>query len=405
MNRRLRLEEGPHARVWEISVDQAVITLRSGLENTPGSVRRIERPSPEAALKTAEQLIAQRVADGFRDAPLEAWSAALTPASDDAPWLVYADSLLAQGDPRGELIGLQLRGDEKQAKSLLRKHDEALLGELRGATNQVELEWRHGFISTARLTCEPRRRHALTLPQLIPVLFNSPSIRMLQRLELGWPGGTSQLPSYDDALSLLCHSQWPMHLETLEVGALDAQKVTRWPTLGSLAPIQHRKQLKYLVVRASMGELHRLKHDGLRHVELDLQALTHRVLADVLESELPALRGLVLTVGGDSVLTGRHLTPLASTRFFPELAALGVRQCKEATTFIERMVESGRVAKLALLDISENGLNEIDGRWLLENAKHFEHLARFVVRRNRFKPRMVERLRLAFPRADLEEQA
>ncbi len=401
MKRRLRLDESPHARVWEISVEGAVITLRAGLENTPGELRRIERPSPEAATKTAEQLVAQRVADGFRDAPFEAWSSALTPTSDDAPWLVYADSLLAQGDPRGELISTQARGDQKTAKALLRTHAEALLGDLGGAMNQVELEWQHGFISTARLTCEPRRRHALTLPQLIPVLFNSPSIRMLRRLELAWPGGTSQLPSYDDALSVLCHSQWPMHLETLEVGALDADKVTRWPTLSSLAPVQHRKQLKYLVARAAMTELHRLKHPGLRHFELDLPALTHRVLADLLESDLPSLKGLVLTVGRESVMTGRHLTPLASTRFFPELAAIGVRGCNEITTFVERMIASGRVAKLALLDLSENGLNEPDGTWLLENAKHFVHLARLVLRGNRFKPRMEAKLRAAFANADL----
>ena len=403
MKRRLRLDEVPHARVWEISVEGSRIILRTGLEHTPGSVRRIERASPEAAQKTARQMIEQRLADGFHDAPLEAWEA-LTPDGPSERWLVYADTLLAQGDPRGELIALQARGEAKKAKALLRREADALLGDLAGVLNQVELEWNLGFISTARITSEPRRRHSVPLHSMLTPLFNSPSIRMLQRLELEWPGGHFNSLDYGLSLLVLCTLQWPAHLDTLEIGAFDPSEVRRWPSLNTLKPLERYPQLKYLVVRAAMTVLDLDRHDGLRHLELDGPAMTHRMLADLLVCQLPALRGLVLSIGAESVMSARHLTPLASPLYFPNLAALGIRQCRQVTTFAARLIDEGRLARLSLLDLSENSLNEPDGRWLLENASHFAHLSRLVLRANRFKPRMRARLAEALPNADLSGQ-
>ncbi len=397
MKRRLRLDEQPHARLWELSVEASVITLRTGLENTPGTVRRIERTSADAALKTAEQLVAQRLADGFHDAPLEACDS-LTPENPESEWLVYADSLIGHGDVRGELIALHARGDAKRAKSFLKKHDDALLGDLAGVMNQVELDWHLGFISTAHLTQETRRRHQVPLHSLVTSLFNSPSVRMLRKLEFAMPG---PLNRYDEAIDTLCTMPWPKHLGTLEIGAFDASTLRQWPTLMSLTLLRRYPQLKYLVVRAAMTELRLNSHDGLRHLELDGPALTHQMLADLLGCRLPALRGLVLSIGAESVMTARHLTPLASPRYLPDLAALGIRQCREVTTFVERLVAEGRLARLSLLDLSENGLNENDGRWLVENAKYFAHLSKLVLRRNRFKPRMGARLRAALPNAEL----
>ncbi len=396
MKRRLRLFDSPHARTWEISVEGCAILLRAGLENTPGVLKRIERLDEAAAVKTAEQLIAQRLADGFTDwVPDAAW-AALTPQSDSASWAVYADSLLAQGDVRGELIALQLGGDEKRAQALIKNNAEALLGDLTGVMNQVELTWEHGFITTALVKNEPKRRHVLALDQVIAALFNSPSIRMLQRLELGWPG-PPQLGGYDAAMQMLCHRQWPQYLETLEIGSFDPGARRELPALTSLAAVAHRKQLKYLVVRSALSELHRLSHPGLRHLELDVPALTHRVFDDLLQSDLPALRGVVLNVGQDSVLKARHLTALASPRFLPGVAALGVRHCRDAISLVEKFVSEGRLARLSLLDLSENSLNETDGQWLLKNSRHFVHLAKLVLKGNLFKPRMAAKLAAALP--------
>jgi hypothetical protein len=72
---------------------------------------------------------------------------------------VFADLLSVRGDPRGELVALQLERERRpsdprlaraEAEHLAR-HDRALLGGLRTATSLCELTWRRGYIVEAKL--------------------------------------------------------------------------------------------------------------------------------------------------------------------------------------------------------------------------------------------------------------
>nr|HEX4315797.1 TIGR02996 domain-containing protein [Kofleriaceae bacterium] len=72
---------------------------------------------------------------------------------DDGPRLVYADLLAERGDPRAELITLQLAraagrgtpaGDKREA-ALLREHKTAWLGPLAGSVVVGRTEWARGF--------------------------------------------------------------------------------------------------------------------------------------------------------------------------------------------------------------------------------------------------------------------
>ncbi len=75
---------------------------------------------------------------------------------DDAPRLVYADALLERGDPRGELIVRQCRGDA--ASDLVEQYGDAWLGELAGVVMTATYE--RGFL--ARVTIrEPRDDKAI----------------------------------------------------------------------------------------------------------------------------------------------------------------------------------------------------------------------------------------------------
>ena len=76
---------------------------------------------------------------------------------DDGPRLVYADLLLERGDPRGELITLQLeRGDGQptpREQELLKKHGRQWLGALTPALSwgrgYSHTRFRRGFVATA----------------------------------------------------------------------------------------------------------------------------------------------------------------------------------------------------------------------------------------------------------------
>ena len=83
----------------------------------------------------------------------------LPPLEDATAMAVYGDQLLARGDPRGELVQLQLAREEApfdrrlarlEAEHLAR-HARELLGGLRTATSLFELRWQRGFIVEASL--------------------------------------------------------------------------------------------------------------------------------------------------------------------------------------------------------------------------------------------------------------
>ena len=87
----------------------------------------------------------------------ELYAAVYASPDDDAPRAVLADALQDAGDPRGELIALQLReaaGDatdemRERARVLVQKHGKPWLGALRPITYRAEL--RRGFLARLEL--------------------------------------------------------------------------------------------------------------------------------------------------------------------------------------------------------------------------------------------------------------
>lgn len=97
---------------------------------------------------------------------------------DRDPYVVFADWLQQQGDPRGELMSLQLSGKDEAAEALLAEHEAYFLGPLaehklvydEGGSNNVSslrtpeqeaawqqihtqaFRWRNGFIHFLRLS-------------------------------------------------------------------------------------------------------------------------------------------------------------------------------------------------------------------------------------------------------------
>ncbi|MFO0601002.1 MAG: hypothetical protein U0228_37180 [Myxococcaceae bacterium] len=83
----------------------------------------------------------------------------LPPFDDAQAMAVFADMLTDAGDPRGELIHLQLAREHRPADPTLRateerfiaSHGRALLGSLRTATSLFTLTWRRGYVVEATL--------------------------------------------------------------------------------------------------------------------------------------------------------------------------------------------------------------------------------------------------------------
>lgn len=152
-------------------------------ERTPPELREVVMPEIDAEaprLAADIRAVAERPKPGVQGAPLEPFRPAelvllerLREARDDrATWAVLADALAERGDPRGELISLDLSGREDAEARLRRRALQAQLAPER--QNDEWCRWANGFIVSYRVP----------VMQLRTALFAHPSLAMLRMLEV-----------------------------------------------------------------------------------------------------------------------------------------------------------------------------------------------------------------------------
>lgn len=108
-------------------------------------------------LPTAEVLLGDTVRPRRPTSEAELLQLIYETPEDDTPRLVYGDWLSEQGDPRAELLMLQLKPrqtakEQQQARRLLRTHGRSWLGPLEPAVPQRTEVFRRGFVAEARVT-------------------------------------------------------------------------------------------------------------------------------------------------------------------------------------------------------------------------------------------------------------
>jgi uncharacterized protein (TIGR02996 family) len=102
---------------------------------------------------------------------------------DDAMRLVYADALLAAGDPRGELIIVQHRLRDRKDVSL-RARERDLITMLAPGGAATELLWRLGFIESATLGVMTEHGPLPAIGESLDVVLTHPSAVLLRSLGL-----------------------------------------------------------------------------------------------------------------------------------------------------------------------------------------------------------------------------
>jgi hypothetical protein len=143
----------------------------------PDVIRSLERhaaPEPRTALERWLTSVAPNVASSSHGPP---------PAGAEA---VYADVLLATGDPRGELIALQLReeqGDataemQKRIRALIKRHQTEWLGALAPVVKGIE--WRRGYLDRCELA-----QNSATTPAGWDAAADSPALASVRWLLRG----------------------------------------------------------------------------------------------------------------------------------------------------------------------------------------------------------------------------
>jgi hypothetical protein len=199
--------------------------------------------------------------------------------ADDATWAVFADELLSRGDPRGELIHLQLGKREpglvKRERELL-KNDERLGGP-RQLLASLDATWRRGFLSRVRSPS------AVALQ----VLLKHPSGALLDELVLDNPN--IALDELVDAVGASQHKG----LRALVIRSDDSGvRFEREVGLGSVLALPALQRLEATVREISVAARAK-RQSGVRRLELSARTI---LLPQLAAWTFPKLTELELNV-------------------------------------------------------------------------------------------------------------
>lgn len=320
--------------------------------------------------------------------PMQTPAEVLRAHLDDDAWRVYGDWLQEAGDPRGELIAIELALSSalppaRRGRLVLeRDRLSAELNKLSGrfAPLNARPVWARGHLKSLHLrSSSPERgRPGGEGTKLLYDLLTEPIARFLQELSLELRGSETMMDAFIEAVVAAAP---PLRRLTLQLTGPSARGVVPcnleplWPALhwlkdlvfqakgvrprfGSILSLTLETADLYAPLGASLKPLATARWPRLHRLHLEFR---DPVLIDALElildsMEPQALRDLGIHLGGDSFSRGDELCHLLpNSRVLP---------------------------RLKKLDLSSCGITDVGGAALLAHPGAFQHLDRLDLSRN-----------------------
>ncbi|MDB4959382.1 MAG: hypothetical protein JWO36_6951, partial [Myxococcales bacterium] len=323
---------------------------------------------------------------------------------DPEAYLVYADWLQAQGDPRGELIALEVAAEKDRtltaaANEFFDRHADRFLGPL--AEHQSAFTWRFGFIHRVRLTSNRAKVYELVRAH--------PSGRFLAELFVR-PAGLGDRDL--EAIVELLVGDAPPSLRRLQLGAdRDRDHEANWFHSGTAierlwAPL---RRLRHLVIDGGQYKLGTIDLPEVEYAAFRTGGLVAANARSIAAAHLPRVRHL--DVAGDHnnstetliARAGRvtmsrddgvfsDLAPLFERTDLPSLTVLGITNSVFTDTICRALPSSRIVQQLEALDLSWGSMTDAGARALVENRDAFRRLEILDVSRNTLSRRGIEAL-------------
>ena len=322
---------------------------------------------------------------------------------DPGPFLVYADWLQSQNDPRGELVTVQRARSLAPNDRLLRRRETDLFathstyfvpeslatmldvprrkGDRPGA--RCEVGWRMGFFDHVRIA--RRRATEPTVATLAPDVLRHPSAVFLRSLTIG-PLGDGGRADYKPVVAALTGTPQPM-LRELLIGETGDAIVG---AIGNVSPIfAAAPALERLVVRAQTLRFDsKIKHLALRSLTIASSALGPRSIKALSTATLPALESFELACPAIrlEVLIAALLDRL------PRLRHLSLSHTAHTSSIIHALLESSALATLETLALRHGDLTDGVVALLGVRRARIRHLKHLDLSGNRFTPAGVSKL-------------
>lgn len=406
--RRFEFSEGTSNKFWEVNLEGDTQTIRYGKIGTDGQQKDKVFDSRREARDDTAKLIKEKLGKGYVEvgvpprAPSNPQLEAAIEANLDAPepYLVYADWLTAQGDPRGEFIVLQAQGQHAEANALLAKNADAWLGPLTEFTHEVpdpeqrwhtsergfHLEWQHGFIKHLSWHWDAFDYDTEDDPGSdLKALLQLPAARFIQSLRLGpCPGEETMDPS--PLVDAMLEVEGPRTLRTLFLADRGDWDISGTLS-GNFGALHHLfPKLKSLTLHGGQIEFgKKVSLPELEELTLQSGGLDQAVVREVLRADLPKLKRLSIWFGDANYGasgTVDDLRALFDGKLFPQLEHLGVMNCAWVGDAARALATSKLLPKLTSLDLSMGALSDGDVDAMVASQAAFAHLTHLNLENN-----------------------
>jgi uncharacterized protein (TIGR02996 family) len=437
--RKFKFVDDESYKFWNIELAGTGYTTTWGKIGTKGQSKSKDFGTNEAAQKAYDKIIKEKLAEGYVEitppAPLATTENVLEKAiahdfDDVAAHAAYADWLTQQGDPRGELIQVQLALEDaetpaaqrkelqKREAELLKTHGRTWLGALAGEILDQEVSpWLKQRVGDEQYRLNRGWLETLRLPSVsvkfARTLAKTPESRFLQRLYLHGqtyeeagefePGDDIPAGTDNPAMYALLRCPYFTHLRVLFLGEPEAEGnchtsgetavdlVTRMPNLEELYLLAHRVDMKTLFAMKTLPKLRILQIDHNRNYPLEILAensaysnLTHLMFyPHALEPDDDA--AYINLDGVRALVHSPHLKKLTHLRL--RLSDLGDEGCEE-------IVRSGILKNLKMLDLMHGRVSD-EGAKLLAACKDIRNLELLEISNNRLTKEGIDLLKKA----------
>jgi uncharacterized protein (TIGR02996 family) len=343
--------------------------------------------------------------------------------SDASSYLVYADWLTMQGDPRGELAVVQhelslpalSHSENKDRRAELSLREQLILGEgggFRGGVNALlaKVTWRLGmfdslhFDNTIDWMDDDFETRAIARR-----LFDLPAASALQTLALGILRWEYQAEDVSAVLEEASRSVFASTLRRLRLGDVDRDVDNAHHSIGDIGIISRAfPRLERLRVWGhEITSSTPLELAALEEISIETCSLTHALYDGIVAAKLPRLQKLDLWFGsamyGCNVGTG-DLGPILDGSLFPALTHLGLKNAEMTDGIAEELVSSAMLARLRSVDLSMGTLSDDGARVLLRQAPAWRHLERLDVSASFLSPPMIGELSRVGPAIEAGNQ-
>jgi len=332
------------------------------------------------------------------------------------PFLVLADYLQSKGDPRGELITLQLRGEDdariwKAAHAHLRAHDATLIGPL-AAHQRVHddsdadaFTWRRGYIHRARLSCTDGDASVV---DILDLLLRHPSGRFLAELVIGLDGDHDSGLA-DVVTSLAAHGAPALRMLHLGDFQYPDEVEMSWFEVGDLSPLWTAgvPRLAHLIVQGASIQLGAIAHPALARLEIRTGGLPAETARAIATMKCPRMAHLEVWYGDEGYGADASLAdvePLLVRTDLPALRHLGLRNCELTDEICGLLPQSPLLRQLEVLDLSMGTLSDEGAQTIAAYAHAFRHLKTIDISQSFVSDAALAALRAIGPRIVADDQ-